>query len=97
MQIGAENLLAIIAGDEGVDDVARDRLAVGVVAVAGLHRVRDQRFDLDHLAALVLGRHVDERLGHGVSSTQAASVTIMSALADQNEPSLSSAIAITFW
>src|SRR5690242_12734037 len=96
VEIGAEHLLAVIAGDESVDDVARNGRAVGVVAVAGLHRVRDQRLDLDHLAALGLRRHVDESLGHGDSSRQAASVTIMSALADQNEPSLSSAIATTF-
>src|SRR5207248_11426228 len=65
---------------------------------AGLHRMRDQRLDLDHLAALGLGRNVDERArGHCKPSTQAAMVTMTSASADQNEPSLSCATATTFW
>src|SRR5712692_7074744 len=99
MQVGAKNLLAVIAAYEGADDVARDRGAGHGVAVAGLHRMRDQRLDLDHVAALCLCRHIDQGLHHGdaSSSRQAASVTTRFTLSDQNEPSLISAIAITFW
>src|SRR3981081_140264 len=93
VEVGAEKLLAVVAAGELGDDVARDRLAHVVVAIAGLHDVRDQRLDLDGLPALGLGRHIDEGARHDRSSRQAASVTITSAEADQNEPSLSSAIA----
>src|SRR3981081_4299180 len=93
VEVGAENFLAVVAAGELGDDVARDRLAHVVVAVAGLHDVRDQRLDLDGLPALGLGRHIDEGAGHDKSSRQAASVTMPPAEADRNEPSLSSAIA----
>src|SRR5262249_40072823 len=93
-EIGAEDLLAVVAGDEARDDVAWDRLADVVVTEAGLHDVRDQRLDLDHLAAFCLLRHVDEGAGHQSKlSRQAARVTMTSADVDQNEPSLSSATA----
>src|ERR1700730_12047939 len=97
VKVGAENLLAVVAAGELRDDVARDRLAHVVVTVAGLHDVRDQRLDLDGLPALGLGRHIDEGAGHVRSSRQAASVTMTSAEADQNERSLSSAIATMVW
>ena len=72
------------------------RGADGAVAEAGLHRVRDQRLDRDDLAALGLGRNVDEGAGHQIrSSRQAPSVMMTSARSDQNEPSDSSAIAMT--
>ena len=46
---------------------------------------------------LAFGGNIDERAGHqSVASTQAASVTITSAMSDQNEPSLISAMATTF-
>src|SRR5262245_34963203 len=96
-QLGAENLLSVIGADEQIDDVARQHIAGAVGAVAGLHHMGDQRLDLDDVAALGLGRNVDERAGHGqIPSRQAASVTTTSASSDQNEPSLSSATAITF-
>src|SRR6266446_9611282 len=97
MQIGAEDLGAVVGGDEAPDDVARDRDPELGAAIAGLHHVRDQGLDLDDLAALGPGRHVDQRTGHQASSRQAASVTTTAARADQNEPSLSSAIATTVW
>src|SRR4029077_11376860 len=82
---------------ELADDVARNAGAVGTDPVAALHRMRDQRLDLDDLAALGLRRHADQRSRHHWrSSTQAASVTMTSVLADQNEPSLISATATTF-
>src|SRR5580700_2817730 len=95
---GVKNFLAVIGADEIVDDVARDRLAGDADAVAGFHHVRDQRLDLDDLAFLGGGRNVDQGAGHQGfgSSTQAASVTMTSMSSDQNEPSDSSAIAVTF-
>src|SRR6478752_7642738 len=50
MPIGGENRLAVEARAELVDDLTRNRLALGVLALAGFHLVRDQRLDLDHLA-----------------------------------------------
>src|SRR5262249_19054366 len=78
------------------DDVARDWGGVGTHPETALHRMRDQRLDLDDLAALCLGRDVDQRACHRTrSSTQAASVTTTSALSVHNEPSLISARAVT--
>src|SRR5580658_3702072 len=94
IEIGAEDLLAVVRAGELGDDVARDRLADVVAPESGFHEVRDQRLDLDHLAALGLRRHVDEGARHQSRfSRQACSVTITSAEADQNVSSLSSAIA----
>src|SRR5262245_27267622 len=96
-QVGAEDLLAVIGADELADDVARNRLAHVVVAIAGLHLVLDQRLDDDDLAFLGLRRNVDECACHqGRSSRQAAIVTITSTSSVQNVPSLISAIAISF-
>src|SRR5215813_13231569 len=96
MEVGAEDLLAVIGAPEGRDDVARDRLADIVMPEAGFHDVRDQRLDLDGLAAGGFGRHVDQGAGHQSKlSRQAARVTMTSAEADQNEPSLISATAMT--
>src|SRR5258708_24709289 len=93
-QFGAEDLFAVIAAGEPGDDVARDEVSVGADPKAALHRVRDQRLDLDDLAALGLRRDVDQHAGHRTrSSTQAAIVTITSADALQNDPSLISATA----
>src|SRR3954468_11156611 len=67
------------------------------MAEAGLHDVRHQRLDLDDVAAFRLFRDVDQHRAHQItSSVQAASVTTTSALADQNEPSDSLAIATIF-
>src|SRR6202007_2502533 len=65
--------------------------------IAGLHYVRDQRLDLDDLAFLGVCRDMDKGAGHQGfgSSPQAASVTVTSVSSDQNEPSDSSAIAVT--
>src|SRR4051812_28770561 len=95
-QFGAKHLLTIIGAGKQPDDVARDHRAVRTDAVAGLHWVRDQRLDLDRGAAPGLRRHANhDPCTHCRSSTQAASVTITSALPLQNEPSLISAIATT--
>src|SRR5438874_10701769 len=96
-QLGAKNFLAVIFADEIGDDVARDHIAAGAHAEPRLHLVLDQRFDLDDLAALDFGRHVDERARHHRFSTQAANVTITFTLSVQDDPSLSSAIAVTVW
>src|ERR1043165_8467375 len=97
-QRGREDLLAVILAGKRRDDVARDHPAVGAVAEAGLHHLRDQRLDLDHLAAPRLLRHVDEGArAHGCrSSRQAASVTTTSCVSDQNVPSDISAMAVIF-
>src|SRR3984957_16159028 len=97
IKLGAEHFLAIIGADEVVDDVARDRRAGDAVAIAGLHHMRDQRLDLDDLAFLGGSRNMDQGAGHQGfgSSMQAASVTMTSMSSDQNEPSDSSAIAVT--
>src|ERR1700716_4751616 len=68
------------------------------MAIAGFHDVRHQRLDLDNVAAFSFCWNVDQRRGHQItSSVQAASVTTMSTLADQNESSDSRAMATTFW
>ena len=80
------------------DDVARDHLAVGGMAVAGLHDMRHQRLDLDDLAALGRRRNVDQGGGHQItSSVQAASVTTTS---DRGRPERAvgqPAMATIFW
>src|SRR5437764_18744 len=97
-EVHAEDLGAVPGRGEVLDDVARDDAAVGAGAEAGLHRMHDQRLDLDGLALSGgLGR-VDQDVGHQVmSSMQAAMVTITSALALKNSPLLVSAMATTFW
>src|SRR5215468_7567084 len=93
----AENLGLVPGGDEALDDVARDQPAIGAGAKAGLHRMQDQRLDLDQLARFGgLGR-IDQDIGHVMSSMQAARVTITSAEALKNSPELVSAMATTFW
>src|SRR6266567_7756565 len=79
-ELRLEDRLAVVRALERRDDVARDRPAVGAGAKAGLHHVRDQRLDLDHVAAFGLLRHIDEGTGgHGCkSSRHAASVTMTS-------------------
>src|SRR5947207_15862374 len=68
------------------------------MAIAGFHDVRHERLDLDDIAALGLGGNVDQGGGHQItSSVQAANVTTISTLTDQNEPSDSRAMATTFW
>src|SRR5438045_3755499 len=51
MELGAEDLGTVVGADEGPDDVARNRDAELRPAIARLHRVRDERLDLDDLAA----------------------------------------------
>src|SRR5690606_34319659 len=98
VQFGAEDLLAVVGGDEGVDDVARDPLPGGRIAEAGLHPVRNKRLDRDDLAASGFGRDVDQGARHiRLSSRQAPSVMMTSTAADQNVPSDSSAMATTVW
>src|SRR5580704_244242 len=92
----AEDLRAVPGRCEALDDVARNDAAVGAGPEAGLHRMQDQRLDLDDLARFGgLGR-IDEDVGHVTSSTQAARVTITSAEALQNSPELVSAMATIF-
>src|SRR5215831_17487048 len=65
MQVGAEDFGAVIRAHEQINDIARDRGTGFVAPISGFHDMRDQRLDLDDLAALCLGRNVDERAGHG--------------------------------
>src|SRR5260370_16401665 len=89
MQVGAEDLGAVVGAYKQIDNIARDRDAGFVAPISGLHHMRDQRLDLDDLAALGLGRNVDEGAGHGqLYSRQAAMVTITSTVSDHSEPSL---------
>src|SRR5690348_7030894 len=60
----AEDLGAVIGAEQFGDDVARDHLALIGAAEARLHDVRDQRLDLDDLAAFGGLRYVDQRAGH---------------------------------
>src|SRR5262245_46703817 len=95
VQLGAEDLGAVVGAHEEPDDVAGDRGADLAPAVPGLHGMRDQGLDLDDLTAPGPRGHIDQG-GHGyVSSRQAARVTTTSARWDQNDPSLSSAMATT--
>src|SRR5471032_2154156 len=76
VELGAEYLRAVVGADEVCDDVARDQCAELGAAKTALHVVRDQRLDLDDLAAAGACRHVDDRARHDHSSSrQAASVT----------------------
>src|SRR5664280_3691512 len=59
-EVGAEDLLAIVAAREKRHDVAPDARADGRIAVAGFHDVSYQCLDLEYLAALDLGRHIDQ-------------------------------------
>src|SRR5262249_33533191 len=96
MELGPEDFSAVIGAHEQPDDVARNPRAELRTAIPGFHLVRDQRLDLDDLATPRAVGRVDERVGHGyASSRQAARVTTTAAVADQNEPSLSSPIAVT--
>src|SRR6185436_11904045 len=47
VQLGAEDLDAVVRAHELADEVARDRGAPLRAAIAGLHDVGDQRLDLD--------------------------------------------------
>src|SRR5215470_9395735 len=97
MQVGAENLRAVVGAHEQIDDIARDRRPGFVAPISGFHHMRDQRLDLDDLAVLGLGWNVDEGAGHGqLYSRQAAMVTMTSTVSDHSEPSLNSAMATTF-
>src|SRR5260221_441842 len=72
--------------------ISQDRGPSFAAPTPGFHHMRDQRLDLDDLAALGLWRHVDEGAGHGqLYSRQAAMVTITSTVSDYSEPSLNSA------
>src|SRR5687768_7263562 len=97
VQIGAQDLDAVVGADERADDVARNELAELRAAKAGLHRVPGEGADLDHFAFLCFGRNVDHDARHQMSpsSRQADSVTMTRTLSDQNEPSLICAIAVT--
>ena len=59
-QLGAEDLVAVIGADEMLMMSRGMMRAVGARPEAGLHDVRDQRLDLDDLAALRLRGNVDE-------------------------------------
>src|SRR5262249_58145936 len=98
MELGSEDFGAVVGAHEQPDDVTRNPRAELRAAIPGFHLVRDQCLDLDDLATPRAVRCVDERVGHGyASSRQAARVTTTAAVAEQNEPSLSSPIAVTVW
>src|SRR6516225_7757412 len=97
-ELGAEDLLAVIARDEMRDDVARDGHARLRVAKAGLHLVRDKGLDGDDLAAFGFGRNIDKGACHQIRfSRQAPSVMMTLTLSDQKDPSAISPIATTVW
>src|SRR5260370_33634769 len=79
-----------------LDDVGRNDAAVGARPEAGLHRMQDQRLDLDDLARFGGLGGIDEDVGHVTSSMLAARVAITSAEALQNAPELGSAMATSF-
>ena len=49
-QVRRKNRLAIKFADEFIDDLAWNWLAIFIFALAGLHHVRQQRFDFDDFA-----------------------------------------------
>src|SRR3546814_7491349 len=63
IDVAGEHRRAVECAGELVDDLARDDLAFLVLALAGLHRVVDQRLDGDHLAGS--GRLRDFHAGLG--------------------------------
>src|SRR5690606_36537014 len=70
MPIAVKNFLAVELGRERLDDLARDRLALRVLALTAFHFVRDQRFHFYDLAGFGLARHTNAgcRFYHDVSS-----------------------------
>src|SRR5262245_6336951 len=58
---GAEDLGAVIAHQQGIDDVLRYRRAAELEAEAGLHRVLDGDAHLDHLSRLRPRRQLHSR------------------------------------
>ena len=84
--------------DYGTAFVARLDLAFGVGAKAGLHVMGDQCADFDHFAASGGFGDCEKNSRHQMSpSIQAAKATTTSTVCDQYEPSLSLAIATSFW
>src|SRR5207245_8759250 len=76
MELGPEDLRAVVGAHEQPDDVARDPRAELAAAIPGLHRVGDQGLDLDDLTAPGPGRYVVERVRHGYAcSRQGAKIT----------------------
>ena len=55
----ADKVVAVELDGEFIDDLARDHLAVLVLALATFHFVADQRLDLDDLAGLGGGGHAN--------------------------------------
>jgi hypothetical protein len=98
VQVGAEDLHAVVGAAEARDDVARHQLAELRAAEARFHRMPGERADLDDFAAPCLrgdGDHDARAHQISPSSRQAASVTTTCTLSDQNEPSLICASAMT--
>src|SRR5262249_21255907 len=103
-KIGSENRLAVKFASKLVDDLARDRLAILVLALAGLHDVRQQRLDFDDLAFLGFGRKLEPWLFRHVrlpisldQPPQPPMVTFTSFWLVKNSPLLVFATAMMFW
>ena len=52
LEVGGEHFLAVHRAGELVENFARDGLAGAILALAGLHDMRDERLDLDEVALL---------------------------------------------
>ena len=94
MQLRTEDFAAVVGALEGLDDVPRDFLACVVEPEAGLHRMLDQRADLDDLAAFRALRHAHPRRTHAAYSPHSEVTTSMSTAADHSVPSLITATAV---
>src|SRR5262249_45802287 len=97
-QLGAEHLLAVVGAGELVEDLARDHLAGGVAALAGLHDMGDEGLHFDDLAFLDARREADAGGGHewllmlrAAQPPHPPMVTLASARSDHTLPSLISA------
>ena len=85
---------------ELVDDLARDRLALRILALARFHLVRDQRLDLDQLAGCGLGRHAHARGrfgGHGVILTLIVVVVGRAVGQPPQPPMVTLTLALAMW
>src|SRR5262249_36463099 len=100
LEVAGEHRPAVEGTGEAIDDIARDRLAVRIPALAGFHHMRNQRADLDHLALLGELRQPDARLrGHErlPQFVHAPMVTSTCCLAAKIRPSLIFASTVTVW
>src|SRR5262245_17420827 len=106
LHVGREHRLAVKFARELVDDLARNRLAILVLALTRLHDVGQQGLDLDDLALFRFFRNFEPRLfchdclpvlSSSAQPPQPPMVTFTSFWLVKNSPLLVFATAMMFW